>query len=350
MTGLDSALEFNAKALTLPDFIRIQQHKHAGATGELTDVLLCIALGTKIVSRGVNRAGLASLLGLTGETNVQGEAVQKLDIYADTVFANTLSRSGEVISMVSEERETLFAASGGSRQSKYVIAFDPLDGSSNIDVNVSIGTIWSVYRRKSTGSKVDPKDTSDFLQPGSEQVAAGYTIYGSSTMFVLCIDRQVNGFTLDPTIGEFVLTHPKMQIPKGGKTYSCNESNSALWDPRLQSYLAYVKQEPGTESAGGEDRRPYSMRYVGSLVADFHRTMLKGGLFFYPADKKKPNGKLRVLYECNPLALIAAYAGGAASTGSQPILSLIPEDIHQRSPIYIGSADMVEEIERFLKD
>lgn len=349
MTGFESVLELNSKALTLPDFIRIQQHRHSRATGELTDVLLCIALGTKIVSRGVNRAGLASLLGLTGETNVQGEAVQKLDIYADTVFANTLGRSGEIISMVSEERETLFAADGGSRESKYVIAFDPLDGSSNIDVNVSIGTIWSIYPRKTSGARVDPKNNADFLQPGSEQIAAGYTIYGSSTMFVMCIDNQVNGFTLDPTIGEFVLTHPKMQIPKGGKTYSCNESNSHSWNPRLQRYLSWVKQDPSPDS-NGADKRPYSMRYVGSLVADFHRTLLKGGLFFYPADKRRPSGKLRLLYECNPLALIAEHAGGAASTGSQPVLSLVPGDIHERTPLFIGSKEMVAEIEQFLKE
>ena len=342
---VSNPLEFSSMSITLPDFIRSEQRKHKSATGELTNILLCIALGTKIVSRGVNAAGLAKLLGLTGEKNIQGEDVQKLDVYADTVFASVLGRSGEILSMVSEEREKLFAVSGGDGSSKYVIAFDPLDGSSNIDVNVSIGTIWGIYKRKSKGSSVNPDDTSDFLQASTSQVATGYAIYGSSTMFVFTVGEGVYGFTLDPTIGEFILTHPKMQLPKVGKIYSCNEAYSVDWLPGYKTWLKHAK-----EAGDGSDNRPYSQRYVGSLVADFHRTMLKGGVFLYPADSRNTNGKLRVLYECNPLALIAEAAGGKASSGSGPILSIVPEKIHQRTPLIIGSTSMVEELERFVRD
>lgn len=334
----------SAQAITLPDFIRNEQRKHAGATGELSNVLLSIALGTKIVSRGVARAGIASMLGLTGETNVQGEQVQKLDEYADQAFSAILSRSGEFISMVSEERESLFPAKEGGAKSNYVIAFDPLDGSSNIDVNVSIGTIWGVYRRLSDGAKVDPKDTRDFLQPGLAQVAAGYAIYGSSTIFVFSTGQGVNGFTLDPTVGEFILTNPGMKIPQEGSTYSCNEGNFARWSDGVRRYISKLK-EPRDEKV-----KPCSSRYVGSLVADFHRTMLKGGIFLYPADSKNKNGKLRHLYECAPLAFIAEQAQGRASSGLKPILELVPNDIHQRTPFFVGTPKMVRELEEFVQD
>lgn len=338
-------MDFSAAAVTLPDFIRLEQTKHKGASGHFTNILLSIALGTKIVSRGVNRAGLASMLGLAGKTNVQGEEVQKLDVYCDEVFSGILGRSGEFLSMVSEERETLFAAKEGSEESRYVIAFDPLDGSSNIDVNVAIGTIWGIYRRVSGGNKVDPSDMSDFLQPGRNQVAAGYSVYGSSTMFVFTTGNGVHGFTLDPTIGEFILTHRNMKIPRTGKMYSCNEGNYCRWSPGVKAYIDYIKKPDS-----GDPSRPYSCRYVGSLVADFHRTMIKGGVFLYPADSKNKSGKLRLLYECAPLALIVEQSGGKASNGETNILNLTPDNIHQRTPLFIGSPENVEHVEAYIRD
>jgi fructose-1,6-bisphosphatase I len=329
-----------SSTITLPEFIRAQQVLHPNASSDLTNVLLSIALATKVVARGVNMAGLASMLGMTGETNVQGEAVQKLDVFADQVFGAMLGKSGEVISMVSEEREQLFAAQNTTRESKYVVAFDPLDGSSNIDVNVAIGTIWGVYRRESRRAKVDPAHPRDFLQPGERQVAAGYTIYGSSTMFVFSTGDGVNGFILDPEIGEFVLTHPKMRIPESGATYSCNEGNYHSWSNGVKRFVDGCKQN------GASRPKPLSLRYVGSLVADFHRTMLKGGIFLYPADKRNPGGKLRLLYECAPLAFIVEQAGGRASDGTSRILGITPKDIHDRSPFIIGSPRLVEECER----
>lgn len=325
--------------VTLSDYIRSEQRRFSEASGTFTNVLLSIALGTKILSRGVNRAGLAAMLGLAGGQNVQGEQVQKLDVYADKVFRNVLGRSGEFISMVSEEQEHIIPAKEGDRRSKYVIAFDPLDGSSNIDVNVSIGSIWGIYRRLSTGDTIDPRDAQDFLQPGTKLVAAGYTIYGSSTMFVFSSGNGVQGFTLDPTIGEFILTNPDMQMPTTGSIYSCNEANYDRWSPGIQSFLDTIKREARETGA------KISHRYVGSLVADFHRTLLKGGIFFYPADSKNANGKLRLLYECAPMAYIAEQAGGKASTGRMPILDVIPESIHQRVPFLIGSSEMVHKLE-----
>lgn len=326
------------KTVTLTDFVRDEQYRKGGS-GELSEILLSIAMGTKILSRSVAGAGLASMLGLTGERNVQGEEVQKLDEYADQVFSSVLARSGQFISMVSEEREHMFPAAGGGEQSHYVIAFDPLDGSSNIDVNVSIGTIWGIYRRLSQGDAVNPEDTSDFLQPGYSQVAAGYSIYGSSTIFVFTTGSGVNGFTLDPTIGEFVLTNPKMRIPESGVLYSCNEGNYSSWSDGVRRFIDDVKADRDPKG------KPASARYVGSLVADFHRTLLKGGIFFYPADKKSKNGKLRLLYECAPLSMIIEQAGGKASDGKQPILKIKPESIHQRTPLFIGSPRLVEQLE-----
>ncbi len=337
-------LDFSpSKAITLPDFIRAEQKRVGKTSGELSNVLYCIALGTKVVSRGVARAGLASMLGLTGEKNVQGEEVQKLDDYADRAFSTVLSRSGEFFSMVSEERESMFQAKEGGAKSNYVIAFDPVDGSSNIDVNVSIGTIWGIYRRQTNGHKIDPADTRDFLQPGYNQVAAGYTIYGSSTVFVYSTGNGVNGFTLDPTIGEYILTNPNMRIPEDGSIYSVNEGNYGRWSDGIKKYINGLKQP--------SEKRPKacSARYVGSLVADFHRTLLKGGIFLYPSDSKNPNGKLRMLYECAPLAFIIEHAGGKASNGKDPILKLTPENIHQRTPYFIGSPRMVEEVEESIR-
>ena len=331
-----------SKTTTLTNFIRENQKRYVGAKGELSHVLMTIALGTKIVSQGVNRAGLASMLGLTGEKNVQGESVQKLDIYADQVFASVLGRSGEFFSMVSEEREKIFSAKKSGDASSYVIAFDPVDGSSNIDVNVAIGSIWGIYRRVSDGSKVDPEDLSDFLQPGRNQIAAGYTVYGSSTVFVFTTGDGVHGFTLDPTIGEYILTHERMTIPSKGNIYSCNEGNYHSWQKGVQQYVDWAKSE-------SEGKSPYSGRYVGSLVADFHRTLHKGGIFLYPADKKNKEGKLRVLYESAPLSFIIEQAGGRAITGEGNLLDVTPSSIHQRSPLMIGSKENVDEFERIAK-
>lgn len=332
----------SAHAFTLSRFIQQRQKQH-GARGELSNILLAIALGAKIVSRGVNRAGLASLLGYTGEKNVQGEEVQKLDEYADLVFRKMLGRSGEFTTMVSEEQPGLIVSKHGTTDSDYVIAFDPLDGSSNIDVNVAIGSIWGIYKRISDRAKVDPNDFSDYLQNGHQQVAAGYTIYGSSTMLVYSVGEGVHGFTLDPTLGEFILTSENMRMPKKGKTYSCNEGNSALWSAGVRAYVDWCK-DPNSG-----DGKPYGHRYVGSLVADFHRTMLKGGIFLYPADAKNKSGKLRLLYECAPMAFIVEQAGGRAIDGSRDILDIVPETIHQRTPMFIGSTEMVNNLAEFIK-
>ncbi len=323
--------------VTLSSFIRDEERKNQSATGELSKVLSAIALGTKVVSQGVNRAGLASMLGMTGEQNVQGESVQKLDIFADQVFDAVLGRSGQFVSMVSEERESVIEAARGDDFSKYVIAFDPLDGSSNIDVNVSIGTIFGIYKRVSSGSKVNKERPKDFFQGGRKQIAAGYTIYGSSTMFVFSTGQGVQGFTLDPSIGEFILTNRDMTIPDNGTVYSCNEANSPGWNDQTKDYVNKLKEKGNCE---GEK---CSHRYVGSLVADFHRTMLKGGIFLYPGDKKNTEGKLRYLYECAPMAFLAEEAGGKASAGSVDILDIVPDNIHQRSPLIVGSKKMVEE-------
>lgn len=327
--------------VTLNQFIRTEQFRHSGARGAFTNIMLSIGLGTKVVSRGVAQAGLAQMLGLSGKSNVQGEDVQKLDEYSDIIFSNTVGRSGEFSSMVSEERDMLFEPEHGSMYSDYVIAFDPVDGSSNIDANISIGTIWGIYRRVSTGERPDPADITDFLQPGSKQVAAGYAIYGSSTMFVFSTGNGVDGFTLDPTIGEFILTHPKMEMPKDGSVYSCNEGNYMSWSPGVRAYIDSLKGVNG-------DGKSKSLRYVGSLVADFHRTLLKGGIFLYPGDSKHKRGKLRHLYECAPLAFLAEQAGGMASNGKGRLLDVVPETIHERSPLFLGSEKMVKEVEQYL--
>ena len=332
----------DSKFVTLEEFIRKGQKRHE-ALGRLSNVLYDIALSTKILSRGVNRAGISSMLGLTGSKNVQGEQVQKLDDYADGVFNAVLGRSGEFISMVSEERESVIPAKEGGYGSKYVIAFDPLDGSSNIDVNVSIGTIFGIYKRVSTGHNAELEDPQDFFQEASEQVAAGYTIYGSSTMFVFTTGEGVHGFTLDPSIGEFVLTNYDMKIPSVGKYYSCNEGNVNKWSPGIQKYIQAVKEGIGGKPACG-------LRYVGSLVADFHRTLLKGGIFLYPGDKKNPSGKLRFLYECAPMAFIAEQAGGRASNGEKRLLDIQAHSIHERSPLVIGSSEMVADLEKMVAE
>lgn len=330
------------KLVTLEEFIIDRQHEFPFATGELTGLLNSIGLAAKVVNREVNKAGLVDITGAIGSENIQGEAQQKLDVYADEKFMAALEALGEVCGIASEEQDDFVAFNSEvATNGNYVVLMDPLDGSSNIDVNVSIGTIFSIYRRLSKSGQ--PAEMKDFLQEGTEQVAAGYVIYGSSTMLVYSTGKGVNGFTLDPSLGTFYLSHPDMKIPENGKIYSVNEGNSAYFEQPVKDYIAYCQSE-------AEGKKPYSARYIGSLVADFHRNMLKGGIYMYPSTSKAPNGKLRLLYECNPLAFIAEQAGGAASDGKNRILNIAPSELHQRVPFYIGSKNMISKIEQFLAD
>jgi fructose-1,6-bisphosphatase I len=332
-----------SKVVTLNEFIMDRQADFPFATGELSRILNDIAVASKIVSRDVRKAGLVDhILGAHGNTNVQGEEQQKLDVVADEQFIKAFEYGGEVCGIASEENDDFVAFSSESaKNGKYVVLFDPLDGSSNIDVNVSIGTIFSIYRRITavgTEATID-----DMLQPGSEQVAAGYVLYGSSTMLVYTTGRGVNGFTLDPSIGEFCLSHPDMKMPETGRLYAMNEGNINICEEGLRDYVAYCQSFENDKGA------PYSGRYIGSLVADFHRNMIKGGIYIYPDTTTSPEGKLRLLYECNPLAFIAEQAGGIASTGRKRIMDLKPTRLHERVPFYIGSKQMVEKAMSLLK-
>jgi len=332
-----------SKVVTLNEFIMDRQADFPFATGELSRILNDIAVASKIVSRDVRKAGLVDhILGAHGNTNVQGEEQQKLDVVADEQFIKAFEYGGEVCGIASEENDDFVAFSSESaKNGKYVVLFDPLDGSSNIDVNVSIGTIFSIYRRITavgTEATID-----DMLQPGSEQVAAGYVLYGSSTMLVYTTGRGVNGFTLDPSIGEFCLSHPDMRMPETGRLYAMNEGNINICEQGLRDYVAYCQSFENDKGA------PYSGRYIGSLVADFHRNMIKGGIYIYPDTTTSPEGKLRLLYECNPLAFIAEQAGGIASTGRKRIMDLKPSRLHERVPFYIGSKQMVEKAMSLLK-
>ncbi len=326
---------------TLERFILERQREIPGATGEFTQLFQQIALAGKIIASRVNQAGLAGLLGHTGKTNVQGEVVQKLDVFSNQTLIHCLEAGGQVCLMASEEVDDPIPIPTRYPKGRYVLAFDPLDGSSNIDVNISIGTIFSVHKRVSTGNE---PSLGDCLQPGRTQVAAGYIVYGSSTMFVFTSGDGVHGFTLDPSVGEFFLSHPDITLPERGKIYSVNEGNEAVWDEGVRDWVRWLKTP---DKAAG---KPYSSRYVGTLVADFHRTLLKGGVFAYPADKKNQSGKLRLLYEAAPMAMIVEQAGGAASTGTGPILDVVPTHLHQRVPLYIGSrGDVQDAIDRIHK-
>ncbi|PWL32591.1 MAG: class 1 fructose-bisphosphatase [Fluviicola sp. XM-24bin1] len=332
------------KLVTLHEFIMDRQADFPYATGELSRLLSDIAVASKVVSKDVRRAGLLEdFLGAQGSTNVQGEEQQKLDVIADNQFIQMFQSGGEVCGIASEENDDFMAfETEYSKKGKYVVLFDPLDGSSNIDVNVSIGTIFSIYRRK---SEVGTKATlEDMMQVGSEQIAAGYVLYGSSTMLVYTTGRGVNGFTLDPSIGEFCLSHPDMKMPETGRLYAMNEGNINICESGLKEYIeTYCQQTlPGAS-------RPYSGRYIGSLVADFHRNLIKGGIYIYPDTETDPEGKLRLLYECNPLAFIAEQAGGLATTGRQRVMDIVPEKLHQRIPYIVGSKTMVEQAMSFLK-
>lgn len=323
------------KFITLEEFIINRQSEFQYATGELSRLLSSIVLAAKVVNLQVNKAGLADITGAVGNQNVQGEEQQKLDVYAEDIFLRALEAQGEVCGIASEEQEEFISLNGKlAQKGKYVIMIDPLDGSSNIDVNVSIGTIFSIYRRIS--STEEAVNLNDFMQSGLKQVAAGYVIYGSSTMLVYTTGKGVNGFTLDPALGSFYLSHPDIKIPENGKIYSINEGNLKGFEQGVRDYVSFCQENDKATN------RPYSGRYIGSLVADFHRNLLKGGIYIYPATQSAPNGKLRLLYECNPLAFLAEQAGGIATTGKQRILEIEPTELHQRVPLFIGSKDMVE--------
>src|SRR5258705_8768925 len=328
------------KVTTLGQFIIERQKDFPYAKGELSRLLRDIGIASKIVNREVNKAGLVDILGEHGTTNIQGETVKKLDVYANEQFIAALGSGSETCAIASEENDDLVPITTKvSKNAKYIVCVDPLDGSSNIDVNVSIGTIFSIYRRAAFDT---PPTEGDFLQPGTEQVAAGYVIYGSSTMLVYTTRRGVNGFTLDPSIGEFCFSHPDMKCPESGGIYSINEGNYAQFPEGVKQYLKYCQVEDRSTS------RPYASRYIGSLVADFHRNLLKGGIFIYPSTARAPKGKLRLLYECNPLAFIIEQAGGKASDGQRRILDLVPTSLHQRTPLFIGSTQMVAKAEEFM--
>lgn len=309
----------------LDRFIKNNQFQFQYASGELSQLLRDIALASKVVNREINKAGLIDIMGSMGSQNSTGEQQQKLDVLANIRFTRALTKGGEVCALISEETESFVDL---NNDGKYVIAIDPLDGSSNIDVNVSIGTIFSIYRRKSEVGL--PISDADILQTGDEQVAAGYILYGSSTMLVYTTGHGVNGFTYEPTLGEYVLSHPDMTIPETGKIYSINEGSANSFSQSVKSYIQYCKDNN------------YTARYIGSLVADFHRNLLKGGIYVYPATAKDVNGKLRLMYECNALAFIAEQAGGKATDGKGRIMEIKPKDLHQRTPFYVGSKRMVE--------
>lgn len=325
---------------TLEEYIIQSQNKFPGATGELSQLLRDIGLAAKIISREVNKAGITNLLGAHGSENIHGETVKKLDIFADTQLISALDRSQITCMVISEENDGVVQLN--SDGGKYIVYLDPLDGSSNIDVNVSIGSIFSIYMRQPRYEKELVED--DALQPGTRQVAAGYVLYGSSTILAYTTGLGVGTFTLDPSIGEFMLSVDNHKIPETGAIYSINEGSYNSWEDGLKKYIKYC-QEYDSDS-----NRPYSARYIGSMVADLHRTLIQGGIFIYPASKKYPEGKLRLMYECNPLSFIIEQAGGLATNGNQRILEIMPENIHQRTPIFIGSKENVLKVHAFLNE
>ena len=318
--------------ITLEQFIVDQQSLYKDAGGSLSRIFRSLELAAKVVNRDVRKAGLVDILGNHGSINTHGEEQKKLDVIANEVFIAALSKSGEVSVIISEENDDPVFIEGCENE-KYIIAIDPLDGSSNIDVNASIGTIFSIYRRSNA---TQAPTAEDCMQKGKHQVAAGYIIYGSRTMLVYTTGLGVNGFTLDDSIQEFCLSHANIQIPQDGKVFSVNEGNYADFPEGIRNYIDYCKVKDK------DTNRPYGARYIGSLIADFHRNLLKGGIFLYPATENTPNGKLRLMYECNPMAFIVEQAGGMASTGQGRILDLVCTDLHQRAPIYVGSSNMVE--------
>jgi len=326
---------------TLGEFIINKQSEFKYSSGELSRLINSIRLAGKIVNHEVNKAGLVDILGAAGEENIQGEDQQKLDVYANEVFINTLVNREIVCGIASEEEDDFITIKGGNKKhdNKYIVLMDPLDGSSNIDVNVSVGTIFSIYRRITPDGT--PVTINDFLQPGKQQVAAGYIVYGTSTMIVYSTGHGVNGFTLNPAIGTYYLSHPNMKFPEKGNIYSVNEGNYVHFPEGVKKYIKYCQEEEG--------ERPYTSRYIGSLVSDFHRNIIKGGIYFYPSTSKNPDGKLRLLYECNPMAFLAERAGGKASNGFNRILDIKPSELHQRVPFFCGNKDMVDKLEAFMQ-
>lgn len=326
---------------TVTKHIMETQRKIPHATGDFTGLLNELVVAAKVINREVNKAGLVEILGKTGVNNVQGEEVQKLDDFANLTIVQKMDHTGYLCGMASEEIEGIIEIADKHPQGgKYTLAFDPLDGSSNIDANVSVGTIFSIHKKVSDA----PKATlDDFLQKGSKQIGAGYIIYGSSTMMVYSAGSGVHGFTLDPSVGEFLLSHPNIRIPERGRIYSVNEGNAHKWNARVAKLVGYFKEND--EATG----RPYSTRYIGSLVSDFHRNLLYGGIFMYPGDTKNPNGKLRLLYEASPLAFICKHAGGGAIGDFEDILDIQPTELHQRVPLFIGSKHDVEICRKILK-
>jgi fructose-1,6-bisphosphatase I len=327
---------------TLGQFIIEKQADFPYAKGELSRLLRDIGIAAKIVNREISKAGLIDIIGETGEINTHGEQQKKMDVYANEQFISALQSGGECCIVVSEENdEHVYIDSEISKDAKYIVAIDPLDGSSNIDVNVSVGTIFSIYRRKSHEGKAT---LDDVLQKGTEQVAAGYVIYGSSTMLVYTTGKGVNGFTLDPSIGEFCLSHPEISVPNQGNTYSINEGYYTHLPAGVKKYIKYCQVEDDGTS------RPYTSRYTGSMIADIHRNLIKGGIFIYPATSQYANGKLRLVYECNPMAFIVEQAGGKASDGYRRILDIEVTELHQRSAIFIGSQKMIEKAEEMMAE
>ncbi|HKT09831.1 MAG TPA: class 1 fructose-bisphosphatase [Gemmatimonadaceae bacterium] len=318
--------------VTIERFIIEQERLHPEATGELSGILYDLALAAKMIATKVRMAGLADILGATDMTNVQGEVQQKLDVLANEIIVKAMDHGGRLCGMASEEEPDIIQIPEGFKCGKYVLLFDPLDGSSNIDVNVPVGTIFSVVRKITRGTRAEMED---LLQPGRRQVAAGYVIYGSSTMLVYTTGQGVHGFTLDPSIGEFLLSHPNIRIPKTARYLSVNDSYEQHWDDHVRALMRRYRGLDG-------DHKALNVRYVGSLVADFHRNLLGGGVFCYPANARSPRGKLRLLYECNPLAFVAEQAGGAATDGTTRIMDISPGELHQRSPLYMGSREEVE--------
>ena len=328
------------KNQTLGEFIIKNQTSFKYSSGELSSLINSIRLAAKVVNHEVNKAGLVDIIGPTGDKNIQSEKQQKLDVYANEKFINTLVNRNIVCGIASEEEQTFISVNSNDKnnQNKYVVLIDPLDGSSNIDVNVSVGTIFSIYRRKSKiGTEVS---IDDFLQSGRHQVAAGYIIYGTSTMLFYTTGNGVNGFTLNPAIGTFYHSHANIQFPKHGNIYSINEGNYLQFPDFVKNYIKFCQEEEGD--------RPYTSRYIGSLVSDFHRNMIKGGIFLYPPTAKNPKGKLRLLYECNPIAFICEQAGGLAINGEKNILDIQPKELHQRIPFYCGSEEMIQQFQKFI--
>ncbi|MDI6767677.1 MAG: class 1 fructose-bisphosphatase [Bacteroidota bacterium] len=328
------------KFITLERFIHEQEHLHPAATGEFSAILHDLSLAAKLVWREVSKAGLVNILGTTDRMNISGDVVKKLDEFADETIYKAMDHGGHLCVMASEENEDILHIPEEYRSGGYVLLYDPLDGSSNIDANITIGSIFSIYKRISPEGK---GTLADCLQSGYNQVAAGYVIYGSSTVFVYSTGNGVHGFTLDPTVGEFLISNENIRIPKKGKIYSMNEGNFNLWDKGMQNYINYLKEE---DKATG---RPYSMRYIGTMVADAHRTLMYGGIFAYPGDKKNPEGKLRLCYECNPMSYIIEQAGGRAINGKRRILDVQPTALHQHTPVFLGSEEDVKVCEEFLQ-